>query len=164
MSVGSESRCKRKVPDMPNPLRVLHLEDRPRDAEVNGLHDSLDEPAEGDDEGDYLPRDFADWREIPSEALQTSGLGQALSLVRAENRQAVQQAQGSRCCPDSRKGTVGHSVGTLRTSALLSSRFVGSALLCRLSLKSLRESKGKKTTPCGSEISRCSTRNAAGKF
>jgi len=43
------------------------------------LYDSLDESAQGDDEGDYLPRDFADWREIPSEAFQTSELGQALS-------------------------------------------------------------------------------------
>src|SRR5271163_334960 len=29
------------------------------------LHDSLDEQREGE-EGDYVPRDFADWREIPS--------------------------------------------------------------------------------------------------
>jgi RNA polymerase sigma-70 factor, ECF subfamily len=43
------------------------------------LHDSLDEPAKGDDDGDYFPKDFADWREIPSEALQTSQLRQALS-------------------------------------------------------------------------------------
>src|SRR6266481_4613351 len=43
------------------------------------LYDSLDESAQGDGEGDYLPRDFADWREIPSEAFQTSELRQALS-------------------------------------------------------------------------------------
>jgi RNA polymerase sigma-70 factor (ECF subfamily) len=43
------------------------------------LHDSLDEPAKGDDEGDYMPRDFADWREIPSEAFQTTQLRQALN-------------------------------------------------------------------------------------
>ncbi|MGC2527962.1 MAG: sigma-70 family RNA polymerase sigma factor [Candidatus Acidiferrum sp.] len=43
------------------------------------LYDSLHESAQGDDEGDYLPRDFADWREIPSEAFQTSELRQALS-------------------------------------------------------------------------------------
>ena len=42
------------------------------------LYDSLDEPRRGDDEGDYVPRDFADWREIPSEALETARLRQAL--------------------------------------------------------------------------------------
>jgi len=42
------------------------------------LYDSLDEPRRGEDDGDYVPRDFADWREIPSEALETSRLRQAL--------------------------------------------------------------------------------------
>ena len=42
------------------------------------LHDSLDEQRE-DEKGDYVPRDFADWREIPSEALQKKELRQALS-------------------------------------------------------------------------------------
>jgi RNA polymerase sigma-70 factor (ECF subfamily) len=42
------------------------------------LYDSLDEPLKGDDEGDYVPRDFADWREIPSEALESSRLREAL--------------------------------------------------------------------------------------
>lgn len=46
------------------------------------LHDSLDE-ARKDDEGDYIPRDFADWREIPSEALQKKELRQALSRALA---------------------------------------------------------------------------------
>ena len=43
------------------------------------LYDSLDEPAKGEEEGDYFPRNFADWREIPFEALQTSELRRALS-------------------------------------------------------------------------------------
>ena len=42
------------------------------------LYDSLDEPLKGGDEGDYVPKDFADWREIPSEALDTLQLRQAL--------------------------------------------------------------------------------------
>jgi len=42
------------------------------------LYDSLDQPRRGEDEGDYVPRDFADWREIPSEALETARLRQAL--------------------------------------------------------------------------------------
>jgi RNA polymerase sigma-70 factor, ECF subfamily len=42
------------------------------------LHDSLDEQRDRE-EGDYVPRDFADWREIPSETLQKKELRQALS-------------------------------------------------------------------------------------
>jgi RNA polymerase sigma-70 factor (ECF subfamily) len=42
------------------------------------LNDSLDEQRQSE-EGDYVPRDFADWREIPSEALQKKELRQALS-------------------------------------------------------------------------------------
>ena len=42
------------------------------------LHESLDEQHQGE-EGGYTPRDFADWREIPSEALQKKELRQALS-------------------------------------------------------------------------------------
>ena len=41
------------------------------------LYDSIDEPACGED-GDYFPRDFADWREIPSEALERKELRVAL--------------------------------------------------------------------------------------
>ena len=42
------------------------------------LYESLEEPFRGEDEGDYVPRDFADWREIPSEALETARLRKAL--------------------------------------------------------------------------------------
>jgi RNA polymerase sigma-70 factor, ECF subfamily len=42
------------------------------------LYDSVDEPMKADEEGDYVPRDFADWREIPSDALQSKQLRQAL--------------------------------------------------------------------------------------
>jgi RNA polymerase sigma-70 factor (ECF subfamily) len=41
------------------------------------LYESLDEP-QSDEEGDYWPSDFADWHEIPSEALETKELRQAL--------------------------------------------------------------------------------------
>jgi len=41
------------------------------------LYDSIDEPECGE-EGEYFPRDFADWREIPSEALQRKELQVAL--------------------------------------------------------------------------------------
>jgi RNA polymerase sigma-70 factor (ECF subfamily) len=46
------------------------------------LHDSLDEGSKNE-KGDYVPRDFADWRDIPSEALQTKELRQALSRALA---------------------------------------------------------------------------------
>jgi RNA polymerase sigma-70 factor (ECF subfamily) len=42
------------------------------------LYESLDEGKQCD-EGDYIPKDFADWREIPSEALEQSELRQALA-------------------------------------------------------------------------------------
>ncbi len=42
------------------------------------LYDSLDEPSE-DEQGDYWPKDYADWREIPSDALELKQLREALS-------------------------------------------------------------------------------------
>lgn len=41
------------------------------------LYESLDEPSEMQD-GDYIPKDFADWRDIPSEALEKKQLREAL--------------------------------------------------------------------------------------
>jgi RNA polymerase sigma-70 factor, ECF subfamily len=41
------------------------------------LYESIDEPQSGD-EGDAFPKDFADWREIPSEELQRRELREAL--------------------------------------------------------------------------------------
>src|SRR5579863_8518761 len=41
------------------------------------LFDSVDEPQEGE-EGDYSPRDFADWRPIASELLENGEIRQAL--------------------------------------------------------------------------------------
>lgn len=46
------------------------------------LYESVDEPLSGE-EGDYIPKDFADWREIPSEALQRKELGDALKRALA---------------------------------------------------------------------------------
>ncbi len=42
------------------------------------LYESIEEGTLGD-EGDYIPRDFADWREIPSEALEQKQLRRALT-------------------------------------------------------------------------------------
>jgi len=41
------------------------------------LYDSLDKQ-NTDDDGDYIPKDFADWREIPSESLERNELRKAL--------------------------------------------------------------------------------------
>ena len=41
------------------------------------LYESVDEQRT-DEEGEYFPKDFADWREIPAEALQRTELRQAL--------------------------------------------------------------------------------------
>ncbi len=46
------------------------------------LYESIDDATEGPG-GDYIPKDFADWREIPSEALQQKQLRQALSRALA---------------------------------------------------------------------------------
>lgn len=54
-----------------NEARMRYRKDR------RHLYDSVDEGRQGD-EGDYIPRDFADWREIPSEALQRRELREAL--------------------------------------------------------------------------------------
>jgi len=42
------------------------------------LYESLEEGPRGDD-GDYMPKDYADWREIPSEALEQKELRVALT-------------------------------------------------------------------------------------
>src|SRR5437660_5294387 len=47
------------------------------------LYDSLDDPVKGEEQGDYIPRDFADWREIPSEALENARLREALTKALA---------------------------------------------------------------------------------
>jgi RNA polymerase sigma-70 factor (ECF subfamily) len=44
------------------------------------LYESTDEPLT-DESGDYLPKDYADWREIPSEALQRKELREALQTA-----------------------------------------------------------------------------------
>jgi RNA polymerase sigma-70 factor (ECF subfamily) len=41
------------------------------------LHDSMEEGTRTE-EGDYIPKDFADWREIPLQALETKELRQAI--------------------------------------------------------------------------------------
>jgi RNA polymerase sigma-70 factor (ECF subfamily) len=46
------------------------------------LYESLDQPML-DEQGDYWPKDFADWKEIPIEALQQTELREALNKALA---------------------------------------------------------------------------------
>jgi RNA polymerase sigma-70 factor, ECF subfamily len=55
------------------------------------LYESLDASATGDDEGDYIPCDFADWRQIPSEALENARLRTALKKAFASIGSKYQQ-------------------------------------------------------------------------
>lgn len=55
-----------------NEARMRRRKDR------KALYDSIDEGYQ-DESGDYIPCDFADWREIPSEALEQKELKTALS-------------------------------------------------------------------------------------
>jgi len=43
------------------------------------LYESIEQESADDPGGTYVPRDFADWREVPSEALQRSEFREALS-------------------------------------------------------------------------------------
>jgi RNA polymerase sigma-70 factor (ECF subfamily) len=62
-----------------NEARMKRRKDR------KSLHVSKDD-RDHDEEGDYIPRDFADWREIPSEALDRAELREALQKAIASLR------------------------------------------------------------------------------
>lgn len=59
-----------------NEARMKRRKDR------KGLYESMDTQST-DDEGDYFPKDFADWREIPSESLDRNELRRALQKALA---------------------------------------------------------------------------------
>jgi RNA polymerase sigma-70 factor, ECF subfamily len=59
-----------------NEARMKRRKDR------KGLYESIDDQSK-DDDGDYIPKDFADWREIPSESLQRNELRRALQKALA---------------------------------------------------------------------------------
>ena len=59
-----------------NEARMRRRKDR------KNLYSSIDE-GKPDEEGDYIPVDFADWREIPSEALEREQLKRALAKALA---------------------------------------------------------------------------------
>jgi RNA polymerase sigma-70 factor (ECF subfamily) len=60
-------------------LRIAMNEARIRlRRERRNLYDSLEERAQASEDGEIMPRQFADWREIPSEALENQELRQKL--------------------------------------------------------------------------------------
>jgi len=59
-----------------NEARMKFRKDR------KSLYESIDDQR-SDEDGDYLPKDFADWRDIPSEALQRKELRDALKRALA---------------------------------------------------------------------------------
>ena len=59
-----------------NEARMRRRKDR------KNLYESIDEGKKGE-EGDYIPTDFADWREIPSETLEREQLKRALARALA---------------------------------------------------------------------------------
>ena len=59
-----------------NEARMRRRKDR------KNLYESIDE-GKTSEEGDYIPMDFADWREIPSEALEREQLKRALAKALA---------------------------------------------------------------------------------
>lgn len=59
-----------------NEARMRRRKDR------KNLYESIDE-GKTSEEGDYIPMDFADWREIPSEALERDQLKRALAKALA---------------------------------------------------------------------------------
>ena len=59
-----------------NEARMRRRKDR------KNLYESIDE-GKSNEEGDYIPLDFADWREIPSEALERDQLKRALAKALA---------------------------------------------------------------------------------
>lgn len=59
-----------------NEARMRRRKDR------KALYESIDE-GKKDEEGDYIPVDFADWREIPSETLEREELKRALAKALA---------------------------------------------------------------------------------
>ena len=54
---------------------------RRRKAHANTIEPIVDRE---DEEGNYVPRDFADWREIPSETLERNEVRQKLAEALAE--------------------------------------------------------------------------------
>lgn len=85
------------------------------------LYESVDEPR-SDEEGDYFPKDYADWREVPSEALQRKELRDALKRAMASLPQKYREVLVLRDIQhlsiDETSQALGISVGNVKTRLL----------------------------------------------
>jgi RNA polymerase sigma-70 factor (ECF subfamily) len=82
-----------------------------------------------DEEGDYTPRDFADWREIPSETLERSEIREALTRALAAIGQKYQEVFLLR---DVQHLTIEETAKTLKIStAAVKTRLLRARLMLR---------------------------------
>jgi RNA polymerase sigma-70 factor, ECF subfamily len=66
-------------------LQIAFNEARLRRRKNRGhLYESLDEADQDDDEGSFMPRQFADWRDVPSEILEKAEINRAVERSLAE--------------------------------------------------------------------------------
>jgi len=87
----------------------------------NHLYESMDEP-NTDESGDYFPKDFADWREIPSEALERkelrNALRQALAGLPQKYREVLFLRDIQHLSTEETAQVLGLSVGNVKTRLL----------------------------------------------
>jgi|GEM_PF-2684827 len=67
------------------------------------LYESIEQGQQSDD-GDYIPKDFADWREIPSQALERRELRDALQGPGISPREIPRDTGSARCKPPQHHG------------------------------------------------------------
>ncbi len=89
---------------------------RERTAKMEGIDDHRDE------EGEYMPRDFADWREIPSEALERKEVRQkladALATLDSKYREVFVLRDMEQLNIQETADTLGISVASVKTRLL----------------------------------------------
>ncbi len=85
------------------------------------LYESVDEPQSGE-EGEYFPKDYADWREVPSEALQRKELRDALKRAMAalpqKYREVLVLRDIQRLSIEETSQVLGISTGNVKTRLL----------------------------------------------
>jgi RNA polymerase sigma-70 factor (ECF subfamily) len=95
-------------------------------------YDSTDEGEQDEAEGDYCPRDFADWRETPAESLQTIELRRALQNAIASLGPAYREVFVMR---DIERLSIAETAEVLRISqALVKTRLLRARLKMREAL------------------------------
>ncbi len=85
------------------------------------LYESVDE-ARTNEEGEYFPKDFADWREVPSEALQREelkqGLRRAIAGLAPKYREVLILRDVQHLSTEETAQALGISVGNVKTRLL----------------------------------------------